>query len=81
MSAALDFLRNCDRRKTLNRKRSSYGWKHVAERAMGEYISNDDFIAAARELGFTVRMIPGSPNAYINISEKAVPRRSKRGAV
>ena len=78
-SAAVEFVSQCHKRKTVNRKRTSYGWKHVAERAMCEYISNEQFIEAAREFGFTVRMIPGTPNAYINIAESARHMARKDG--
>lgn len=63
--------------KTVNRKHTSYGYKHSVERWVDsysdvhQYISNGAVIAAAVGLGFdVVRQNPGSPNAAINISEK-----------
>lgn len=62
-------------RLTLNPRRSSYGLKHIAERAAGSYISNGAFIAAAFLEGWTVKRIPGgNPNARLNISENGLRR-------
>lgn len=70
------WLRTQQPRLTLNARRSSYGLKHIAERAAGNYISNGAFIAAALLEGWTVKRIPGSnPNAWLNISEKGLKRR------
>ena len=68
------------RRSSLNRKCSSYGLKHIASRDLAEiqeevplfvggntYISNGAFICAAIHLGYKVKKIHGSPNAYISI--------------
>ncbi|RTL62153.1 MAG: hypothetical protein EKK42_32770 [Pseudonocardiaceae bacterium] len=68
---ATEFLSKFGRRKSLNRKRTSYGLKHDAERATGDYVSNGMLIAAALAMGFaTERTHAGSPNAYFNISSK-----------
>ena len=48
---------------------SSYGLKHAAEPDIG-YTTNGSFIAAAIAEGFTVQRIPGSPNAWFNISTR-----------
>ena len=63
--------------KSINRKHTSYGYKHSVERWVDsysdvhQYISNGAVIAAAVGLGFDVkRQNPGSPNAAINISER-----------
>lgn len=64
----------CGRRKTLNRKATSYGLKHSAERAMrglnvaDPYVSNGVFIVAAIVLGFRVEHIQGTPNAWIGLN-------------
>ena len=64
----------CGRRKTLNRKVTSYGLKHAAERAMrglgvgSPYVSNGAFIVAAIALGFRVEHIQGTPNAWMDLS-------------
>lgn len=74
---ALAFLEECERTRTVTTPRSSYGWKHVAERVAREagrpvYISNGMFIAAAIALGFIVeRESPRSPNAFLNISRRS----------
>lgn len=59
----------------LNQRRTSYGLKHVAERAMGRYISNGAFIAAALLDGWQVKRLPSGPNAWLNISQKTLPTR------
>ena len=58
-----------DRRKTINYKMTSYGWKHVAERAIGEYVSNGDFICAALYLKYKMKRDGTSPNVYLNIRD------------
>jgi hypothetical protein len=50
----------------------SYGMKHVAERAMGTYITNGEFIAAALMLGYTHRY--NTPNVLFGMSAKDVAR-------
>jgi hypothetical protein len=75
-NSAYRWLQKCKRRKTMNRRRSSYGWKHIAEKAEDEYCSNEQFIAAAIALGFKIQWIPGTPNCFINIAE---PKKSKKG--
>lgn len=64
----------CGRRKTLNRKVTSYGLKHSAERALrglhlgNAYVSNGAFIVAAIALGFRVEHIVGTPNAWLDVN-------------
>ncbi|HHJ17063.1 MAG TPA: hypothetical protein ENJ80_10230 [Gammaproteobacteria bacterium] len=69
-------------RKYINQRISSYGLKHLAERwhrAQGTmpgtdcYVSNDALIAAARQLNYDVKPIPGSPNACLNIEIRERP--------
>lgn len=68
---AAEFLSKFGRRKSMNRKRSSYGLKHDAEREAGDYVANGMLIAAALALGFAAeRTHAGSPNAYFNISSR-----------
>lgn len=55
------------RRKTINRSRSSYTWKHMAERDQGTYIANGEFICAALYLGYKMSRQKDGPNAYFNI--------------
>jgi hypothetical protein len=50
------------------RNGTTYMWKHVAEKVVGEYITNGAFIQAAIELGFTVKQIPGRPTGILNMS-------------
>lgn len=54
-------------RKTINRRISSYGLKHLAERQVGSYISNEALIQAMLESGFRAQPIRGTPNFYFNV--------------
>jgi len=57
-----------DRRKTINTRCSSYGWKHVVEKDKSTYISNGAFICAALYLKYRMKRAgPTNPNAYFNI--------------
>lgn len=79
---AVEFLSKFARRKTINRKRGSYGMKHDAERSTGDYVANGMLIAAALGMGFLA--VPthfGSPNAYFNISSKSGIRASQNQKV
>ena len=60
--------------KTLNRKRTSYAWKHLVEGWAGEYVSYESFIEAMHQLGFSSKPTPDTPNFYFNISESAVKK-------
>ena len=56
------------KRKTINRRITSYGLKHVVEHAVGKYIDMDSFIEAMDELGFKKSKIrDGGPNYFFNI--------------
>ena len=57
-------------------KYSSYGLKHVAEKAVG-YVTNGVFIAAAVHCGVPYRLWPGSPNVGFGISKKSWERAQK----
>ena len=54
-------------RKTMNRKISSYGLKHLAERQAGSYISNEALIQAMIESGFRAERIRDTSNYYFNV--------------
>jgi hypothetical protein len=80
---ACEYLLLLDRIKTPNRKHSSYGLKHQAERyhrrhkyadnEVRAYVSNGILLAAAYHLDLKVVPVsPSSPNAYLNISSKSV---------
>lgn len=57
-------------RPTPYRRFNSYGWKHVAERWAGEYVSNGMFLAACHAAGLTVVPVgPGNPNGFVNLSQ------------
>lgn len=60
-------------RKTLNDDAHSYGLKHVAERAMGKYVSNGELIAAAIIAGYPYgRPRFGSPNTVFGMSSRSI---------
>jgi Fe2+ transport system protein FeoA len=73
-NAGYRWLQKCERRLTMNRRRTSQTWKHLAEDAEDEYVSNETFIAAAIALGFRVQWIRGTPNCWLNIAE---PKKTK----
>jgi len=70
-------------RKTISRRRTSYGLKHIAEPEIG-YIRNGVFIAALLACGYTI-YVRRSPNPWVAVSEMAVRKaeesvaQSKRG--
>jgi hypothetical protein len=64
-------------RKTINRKRSSCGLKHEAERYMGAYISNGAFIAAAYLEGYAIER--EGPNTCLSLNFTSEYWRVLRG--
>lgn len=64
------WLRQWPRTKHVNPSAgTSYGLKHQAEKDIG-YITNGVFIASAIAEGLTVKRIPDSPNAWVNLSAR-----------
>jgi hypothetical protein len=55
----------------------SYRMKHVAERAIGEYVTNGDLIAAALMAGYPMSR-PHGPNAEFGMSKRDIGRASAR---
>jgi len=51
----------------------SYGMKHVVKRAIGKYVTNGEFIAAALIAGYAVKYT-GGPNAVFGMSARDVKR-------
>lgn len=69
---------NYTRIKSANRQRSSYGYKHQAEKfAPDGYVANGEFIAAALIVGLHPTFQVG-PNVYFNISERSANAVDKR---
>jgi hypothetical protein len=54
-------------RKTLNKRITSYGLKHLAERQAGSYISNEALVQAMIESGFRAEKIGKTDNYYFNV--------------
>ncbi len=64
--------------KTINRRHSSYGLKHLAERqGPRRYLTNGVFIAAAIIAEYPCKTYPGSPNACFGMSERSIKRLSQ----
>jgi len=60
VATAMAWLRMVNSRKTINRRQTSYGYKHEVERwaaANGghHYVSNGSFLMAAKRLGFRIQ--------------------------
>lgn len=56
---------------------SSYSGKHTAERAMGEYVTNGQFIVAALMAGYPMSR-PSGPNARFGMSKQDLDRFSPK---
>jgi hypothetical protein len=55
-------------RKTINKKINSYGLKHMIEREMNCYISNESCIEGFKRFGFKAQRIGDTPNYCFNAS-------------
>lgn len=66
-----NWLRSFPKTKSINRRVTSYGLKHLAERDI-DYVTNGIFIAAAIAEGFRFERV--GPNAVFNIAMAAVRR-------
>ena len=62
---------NLQPRKAINRHHTSYGLKHIAERCLGFYVSNDDMKAAMVACGFEAEQV-SELNCSYNVSERSV---------
>lgn len=78
VAACADWIKEQRPIKSLNRRHSSYGYKHKVERWIRGrgghlYVANGSFIAAAIGMGFKFQLShPGSPNCFFNFSERSV---------
>lgn len=64
---------NLEPTKTINRRHTSYGLKHLAENRLGFYVSNDDMKAAMLACGFEAKQV-SELNCSYNISERSLAR-------
>jgi len=71
-----EWLNQVEQIKSINRKRTSYGLKHIVEVDIG-YVSNGVFIAAAVHCGFAFDYGSG-PNVQFNMSERSIKTILKR---
>jgi hypothetical protein len=67
------WLSKIEKIKTINKRRSSYSLKHIAEEEIG-YITNGVFIAAAIYSGFNYKIEYNYPNVYFGMSEKSIKK-------
>ncbi len=73
------YLQHLEKRKTINGNSSTYGLKHSVEHYMRNlqgiedyYVANGAFMCAAHFMGFKIEQgINGSPNGFINYSERS----------
>lgn len=73
------FIReNIKKKVTINTKNSSYGLKHIAERLMGEYVSNGNFIAAMILEGYKYKQHTRSLNCFFNGDYKKIIEMEKQ---
>jgi hypothetical protein len=75
---AVEWLEQAKRTRIISRRRTSYGWKHVAERWLARrspgrdpYIADGMFIAAAIHLGFLLRPLRNGTSVWLNIAAVA----------
>lgn len=72
IKATIDWLdKNVDKIKTINRSRTSYGLKHIAEKDIC-YITNGVFIASAIIAGYRYKINFGDPNVSFGVSERSI---------
>lgn len=62
---------------TINRKHTSYGLKHMCERDIGHYVSDEDMKAALLRAGFRAEE-PSGRHWHFNVSGKALNLRELR---
>lgn len=62
-----------EKRKTINKQRSSYWLKHYVERELQDYVANGELIYAMHLEGYKIQRVWDGSNAYFNI--KTLPKR------
>lgn len=65
-----------EKMKTKNDNVSSYGLKHICEKAIEQYVSNDDMKAAMELCGFT-SFNKHELNQYYNITKRSIKEARK----
>jgi len=61
---------NCKKHSRINKKCNSYIMKHIAERAVGRYIGNGEFIKAAYDEGYSITQYVNELTCDINMKCK-----------
>lgn len=65
-----EFLAKCTR--TVHCSVGSYGLKHRVETCVGTYISNGALLRAARNLGISMVVCEGNPNAILGLDRSSI---------
>ncbi|HUX60568.1 MAG TPA: hypothetical protein VMV32_04600, partial [Ignavibacteriaceae bacterium] len=73
----IDWLKTKKIQKTINRRASSYGIKHIIERELGTYIASGCFIAAVIHLGIPYKRMGDSFHISVAISSKELHKNDK----
>lgn len=55
---------------SVNRLATSYNWKHVAEKAIKQYVPNGVLIAAALQVGLQFEHIEDTDTVHLNLSQE-----------
>lgn len=63
---------NLEPRKSYNPNLTSYGLKHLAERAIGEYVKNEDMIQALVNAGYKVSADKPNSKFMATVLDKTV---------
>ena len=66
IETCIGWLKTKKTQKTINRKASSYGIKHIIERELNTYVCNGSFIAAVIHLGIPCELA-NTPNIHVAI--------------
>lgn len=74
IDTAITWLSDRERSKRFNKNITSYGIKHLAERAFGTYICNGSLIAAAIHMRLEYEKIDNTPNIFLKIPDKELYR-------
>ena len=64
---------NIEPLRTVNRRATSYSYRHTVERAIGRYVAHGERIAAGIITGYPyAREAGGSPNVYFGMSTRSL---------
>lgn len=75
IESCIDWLSTRTVQKTINKRISSYGIKHILERELNTYVANGCFIVAVIHLGIPYEPIFDSPNIFVAIGMREIYRK------